>query len=317
MNEEKQMNQTIEKKDAVQQEKAESMEDYVAELEASFKRLRIGDMVTGTVIAVTDTQVLLDLKYYAEGIIEKEHLSNDPDFKMKEEIHPGDEITATVIAADDGEGNLVLSRKEANDRLAWEKLRTLLEERTIVPVTINEVVNGGVTAKLEGIRGFIPASRLDAGYVEELNTWLGRRVEVTVITADEDQNRLVLSGREAAREKQQAEKNRRIAGCEVGAVMEGTVESLKPYGAFVTLENGLTGLVHISQISKNRIKHPGVVLKEGQQVTVKILSTADHKISLSMKEVIPDEAEEEEVFQYQESKEATTSFADLLKGLKF
>lgn len=298
-------------------DRAESMEDYVAELEASFKRLKIGDIVTGTVIDVTDSQVLLDLKYYAEGVIEKEHISNDPNFNMKEEIHPGDEITATVIRTDDGEGNLVLSRKEANDRLAWEKLRTMLAERTVVPVTITEIVNGGAVANLEGMRGFIPASRLDAAYVEDLNEWLGRRVEVTVITAEEDQNRLVLSGREAAREKLQEEKNRRIAKCEVGAVMEGTVESLKPYGAFVLLENGLTGLVHISQISKNRIKHPGAVLKEGQNVTVKILSTADHKISLSMKEVIPDEAEEEEVFQYRESGEATTGFAELLKGLKF
>lgn len=298
-------------------EKVETMEDYAAELEASFKRVRVGDIVTGTVIGVTDTQVLLDLKYYAEGVIDKENLSNDPEFNMKEEIHPGDEITATVMRTDDGEGNLVLSRKEANDRMAWEKLRTMMEERTVVPVTITEIVNGGAVAKLFGMRGFIPASRLDAAYVEDLNEWQGRRVEVTVITADEAEGRLVLSGREAAREKLQEEKNRRIAKCEVGAIMEGTVETLKPYGAFVTLENGLSGLVHISQISKNRIKHPGVVLKEGQKVTVKIISTADHKISLSMKEVIPDEAEEEEVFNYQESGEATTGFAELLKGLKF
>lgn len=302
---------------AEQPERVETMEDYAAELEASFKKVRVGDIVTGTVIGVTDSQVLLDLKYYAEGVIDKENLSNDPDFNMKEEIHPGDEITATVIRTDDGEGNLVLSRKEANDRMAWETLRQMLEERTVAEVTITEIVKGGAVAKLLGMRGFIPASRLAAAYVENLEEWQGRKIEVTVITADEDNNKLVLSGREAAREKQQAEKNRRIAKCEVGAVMEGTVETIKPYGAFVALENGLSGLVHISQISKKRIKHPGVVLKEGQQVTVKIISTSENKISLSMKEVIPDEAEEEEVFNYQESGEATTGFAELLKGFKF
>ena len=153
--------------------------------------------------------------------------------------------------------------------------------------------------------------------MENLEEWKGRRVEVTVITADEENRKLVLSGRETAREKQKEEQNRRIAKCEVGAIMDGTVETIKPYGAFVALENGLTGLVHISQISKNRIKHPAAVLKEGQKVTVKIISTADHKISLSMKEVIPDEAPEEEVFNYKESGEATTGFAELLKGLKF
>ena len=295
----------------------ETMADYAAELEASFKRVREGDILTGTVIGVTDTQVLMDLKYYAEGVIDKENLSNDPDFNMKEEIHPGDEITATVIRTDDGEGNIVLSRKEANDKMAWDRLRTMLEERTIVPVRITEIVNGGAVAQLEGMRGFIPASRLDASYVEDLEEWNGKTVEVTVITADEEHNRLVLSGREAAREKQQEEKKKRIAKCEVGSVMEGTVETIKPYGAFVSLENGLSGLVHISQISKNRISHPGAVLKEGQTVTVKIISKADNKISLSMKAVEPDEAPEEEVFNYHESGEATTGFGELLKGLKF
>ena len=163
---------------------AETMEDYAAELEASFKKVKEGDILTGTVVGVTDTQVLLDLKYYAEGVIDKENLSNDPDFNMKEEIHPGDEITATVLRLDDGEGNLVLSRKEANDRMAWERLREMLEARTIVPVKVSGVVNGGVIAKLEGVRGFIPASRLDASYVEDLNEWLGKTVEATVITAD-------------------------------------------------------------------------------------------------------------------------------------
>ena len=295
----------------------ETMDDYAAELEASFKRVREGDILTGTVIGVTDTQVLLDLKYYAEGVIDKENVSNDPDFNMKEETKPGDEITATVIRTDDGEGNIVLSRKEANDKMAWERLRTMMEERTIVPVKITEIVNGGAVAKLEGMRGFIPASRLDAAYVEDLEEWNGRTVEVTVIMVDEEKNRLVLSGREAAREKQQEEKKKKIAKCEVGSIMEGTVETIKPYGAFVSLENGLSGLVHISQISRNRISHPGAVLKEGQKVTVKIISTADSKISLSMKAVEPDEAPEEEVFNYHESGEATTGFGELLKGLKF
>ena len=274
---------------------AETMADYAEELEASFKKVKEGDILTGTVVGVTDTQVLLDLKYYAEGIIE---------------------ITATVLRLDDGEGNLVLSRKEANDRLAWERLRDMLEARTIVPVKVSGVVNGGVIAKLEGVRGFIPASRLDASYVEDLNEWLGKTVEATVITADEESGRLVLSGREAAREKALEEKNKRIARCEVGAVMDGVVETIKPYGAFVSLENGLSGLVHVSQISRNRIKHPAAVLKEGQRVTVKIISTENHKISLSMKAVEPDEAPEDEVFDYQGGGEATTGFGELLKGIK-
>ena len=297
----------------------QTMADLMDELEATLKKIRVGDVVTGTVIDVTEDAVLVDLKSYCDGVIRKADLSEDPDFNMMEAIHPGDEITATVLATNDGEGNMVLSKKEANAILAWDKLRQMMEDRTIVKVKIQEVVNAGAIAYLEGIRGFIPASRLSDEYVEELAEWNGKTIETTVITADEENRRLVLSGREAAREKKQAETNKKIAKCEVGAVMNGTVETLKDYGAFVALENGLTGLLHISQISTQRIKHPGAVLKEGQEVTVKIISTANNKISLSMKELIEEQAEAEshETYDYKEEGQASTGLGALLKGLKF
>lgn len=294
----------------------ESMADYEAEIEASFKRVREGDILTGTVIGVDEEKVTLDLKYYAEGIIKKEDLSNDPDFQLKEEIHPGDEITATVVKTDDGDGNILLSRKEANDLLVWDKLKKMMEERTIVKVKIAEIVKSGAVAYLEGIRGFIPASKLAAEYVEDLDEWNGKTLEVTVITAEEENKRLVLSGREVARAKLAEEKKKKVAKCQVGAVVEGTVETLKDYGAFVLLDNGLTGLLHISQISTQRIKHPGVVLKEGQTVKVKILSTDNGKISLSMRALEEADAPAEEVFDYKESGQATTGLGALLKGIK-
>ena len=297
----------------------QTMDDLREELEATLKKIRVGDVVTGTVIDVTEDAVLVDLKTYADGVIRKIDLSEDPDFNMLEEIHPGDEITATVMATNDGEGNMVLSKKEANAILAWDKLAQMMADREVVKVKISEVVNSGAIAYLEGIRGFIPASRLSDEYVEDLAEWNGKTIEVTVITADEETRRLVLSGREAAREKKQAETNKKIAKCEVGAVMNGTVETLKDYGAFVALENGLTGLLHISQISTQRIKHPGAVLKEGQEVTVKIISTANNKISLSMKELIEEQAEAEshETYDYKEEGQASTGLGALLKGLKF
>ena len=296
----------------------ETMDDFREELEASFKKIRVGDVVTGTVIDVTEDQVIVDLKTYADGVIRKEDLSEDPDFNMQDAVHPGDEITATVMATNDGEGNMVLSKKEANAVLAWDKLKKLMEERTVVKVKISEVVNAGAVAYLEGIRGFIPASRLSDEYVEDLKEWDGKTIEVTVITADEEERRLVLSGREPAREKKQAETNRKIEKCEVGTVMNGTVETIKPYGAFVALENGLTGLLHISQISTQRIKHPGAVLKEGQEVRVKILSTADNKISLSMKVLAEEaaEAESHSTYDYKEEGQASTGLAALLKNIK-
>ena len=296
----------------------ETMDDFKAELEASLKKIRVGDVVTGTVLDVTEDAVIVDLKSYADGVIRKEELSEDPDFNMKEAIHPGDEITATVMATNDGEGNMVLSQKEANAVLAWDKLKKLMDDRTVVKVKINEVVNGGAVAYLEGVRGFIPASRLSDEYVEDLKEWDGKTIEVTVINVDEEGHRLVLSGREVAREKKQEEKNRQIEKCEVGAVMNGTVESLMPYGAFVELENGLTGLLHISQISTQRIKHPGAVFKEGQEVKVKIIAVGDGKISLSMKVLAEEaaEAESHDTFDYKEEGQASTGLAALLKGIK-
>ena len=151
----------------------ETMDDFREELEASFKKIRVGDVVTGTVIDVTEDQVIVDLKTHADGVIRKEDLSEDPDFNMQEAVHPGDEITATVMATNDGEGNMVLSKKEANAVLAWDKLKKLMEERTVVKVKISEVVNAGAVAYLEGIRGFIPASRLSDEYVEDLKEWDG------------------------------------------------------------------------------------------------------------------------------------------------
>lgn len=303
--------------EAAETKRAETMEDYAAELEASFHRVKEGDVLTGTVMSVSEDEVLADLKYYAEGIIRKEDVSDDPEFSLISEFHVGDEITATVISTDDGEGNILLSRKMSASREAWEKLKTLLNDRTIVNVKIAEIVKGGAVAWLEGIRGFIPASKLAAEYVEDLNEYGGKTIEVTVITADEENGRLVLSGKEPALLKLNEEKSRKIAKCQVGTVMEGTVDSIKDYGAFINLENGLSGLLHISQISSQRIKHPGVVLKEGQTVKVKIISTADNKISLSMKAVAEDEEAGEAVFDYHEEGSVSTGLGALLKGLKF
>ena len=297
--------------------RVETMEDYAKELEASFTRVKEGDILTGTVAGVTEDQVLVDLKYYAGGVINKENINGDPDFQLQAEIHPGDEITATVISTDDGEGNIELSMKEANENRLWDKFAAMMADRTIVNVKIAEIVKGGAVAYLEGVRAFMPASTLAAEYVENLEEYNGKTIEATVITADAEAKKLVLSGKEPARAKLQEEKNKKIARCEVGAVMDGTVDTLKEYGAFINLENGLSGLLHISQISNQRIKHPGAVLKEGQTVKVKIISIKDNKISLSMKALEPDEEIDLEGFDYKGDGEVTTGLGALLKGLKF
>lgn len=298
---------------------AESMEDYKEELEASFRKINEGDIISGTVIGVDEDEVALDLKYYAQGIIKVADLSNDPNFQVMEEVHLGDVIEATVVKMDDGEGNILLSKKEANDILAWEKLNTYMEEQTELSVKIAGIVPSGVVAYVEGIRGFIPASQLALSYVEATEEWLGKEVKVKVITVDESKKKLVLSAKVILKEQQQEEHNRKIARMVPGSILEGTVETLMPYGAFVDLGNGISGLVHISQISQKRISKPSEVLSTGQKVKVKVLNTNDNKVSLSMKaleEEMVDVDKTEKVEEYISKENASTSLGDLLAGIK-
>ena len=175
---------------------------------------------------------------------------------------------------------------------------------------MKEAVKGGLVTYVNDIQGFIPASQISTKYVEKLEDMVGQHLEVTPITVVPENKKLVLSGRAVMKQKEEEEKAAKMAAVEVGAVVEGTVDSLKDYGAFVNLDGG-------SQISTQRIKHPGVVLKEGQKVTVKIIGIKDGKISLSMKALAQEEpVEKEETFNYKETGAATTGLGALLKGLK-
>lgn len=295
-----------------------TMDDYSAELEASFQKIEEGDILTGTVIAVDETEVTVDLRYYAEGIIKAEDYSHEPGFSLKNEVHVGDEVQATVIHTDDGQGNILLSKVEANDVLSWEKLKQYKEEGTVLDVTVKGIVNAGVIAYVEGIRGFIPASKLSLSYVEDLNTYLNQPIQVQVFDIDEEKKRLILSARELLRAKAEEEKKAKISNVEVGLVTEGTVESLQPYGAFVNLGEGISGLVHISQISEKRIKHPSAVLNVGDKVKVKVIAIKDGKLSLSMKALNDVAAEEihEETIELPESEELTTTLGSLFANIK-
>lgn len=293
-----------------------TMEDYQAELEASFRKINEGDILEGTVIGIGETEITLDLGYYTDGIVRLEDITEDPAFSIKNDMEIGQVVSATVIKRDDGAGHILLSMKEAAAELAWDKLNSLMETKETVTVKVTETTKGGVVAYLEGIRGFIPASKLSLNYVEEeeLENYLHQTLEVRVINVEEENKRLILSARDILKEAADAERAKKISNVEVGLVTEGVVESLQKYGAFVNLGNGLSGLLHISQICNQRIKHPGVVLKEGQTVKVKIIAIKDGKLSLSMKalEDVAAKEIEEETFELPETEEVTTSLGALL-----
>ena len=298
----------------------ETMKDYEKELEASFRKIREGDVISGTVIDVNEEEVTLDLKYYTQGIIKAEDMSNDPAFSLLNDVKEGDVIEATVVRMDDGLGNILLSKKEANEVLSWDVLEQMKEEKTDVTVKVSEAVNGGVVAYVEGIRGFIPASQLDLNYVEEPADYVGKTLKVRVITVDQEREKLVLSAKEILKEQQKEEHDHKVAMIVPGTILEGTVESLQTYGAFIDLKDGLSGLVHISQICQKRIKKPSEVLKVGDKVKVKVLNTNDGKISLSIKAVAEEqEASEVEDFDtasFSSNESVGTSLGDLFAKLK-
>ena len=295
------------------------MKDYENELEQSFRKIEEGDILKGTVVSVNEKGVVLDLNYYASGIIAAEDYSREPGFNLKEQVHVGDEVSATVINKDD-HGNIRLSRVEASDVLSWEKLKELMESKEVLDVVIKGVVKGGAVAYVEDVRGFIPASKLDLNYVEDTTPWLNRQIQVQVIDVQKDKKRLILSARDVLRKKEQEERKNVISSIKTGFVTEAVVESLQTYGAFVRLDNGASGLVHISQIAGKRIKHPSEVLAVGDRVKVKVIAIKDGKLSLSIREaddtMAAEPVEEEKVVIPEIKEQATTNLGSLFANIK-
>ena len=213
------------------------------------------------------------------------------------------------------------TKRVAVEKISWEGLEQLMDEDTILSVQIKGVVNAGVIAYVQGVRGFIPASHLSTSYVEDLEEWLNKTVDVKIITVDPEQNRLVLSARVVEQEKAAEEKAAQTEAIAVGEIFEGTVEKITNYGAFIRLENGLSGLVHISQMSTKRIKTPDEAVKTGDAVKVKVIQKKEGKLSLSMKalmvEEAPVETHDKEFANFKSEGDAATNLGSLLAGFKF
>ena len=214
--------------------------------------------------------------------------------------------------------NASFSNFRDDDMLVWDKLDQMKEDKESFEVTVEGIVKGGVIAYVEGIRAFIPVSQLALHYVENPEDYLKKTLTVRVIEVDEQENRLVLSAREVLREKAQEEKLEKLQNIKVGSIVEGTVESLQIYGAFIDLGDHISGLVHVSQISEKRIKSPKAVLSVGDHVKAKVIKNEDGKISLSIKALAQpqEEKDEEPDFEIPKSEEISTSLGSLLKNLK-
>jgi small subunit ribosomal protein S1 len=195
-----------------------------------------------------------------------------------------------------------------------------MDEKKDIDIKVQQTVKGGAIAFVEGIRGFIPASQLDISYVEDIDSFMNRKLTARITEIDRDKKKLILSVKEVLKDRLKEERDHKMAMLIPGSIVDGVVESLQTFGAFVDIGGGLSGLVHISQISEYRIKKPSEVLKVGDKVRVKILNTNDGKISLSIKaaaeEMPVTEEESKEAVMYSSNESIGTSLGDLLKNIK-
>ncbi len=303
------------------EEKELTMADMEEQIDASMVRYHIGDIVHGVVAGIDNYIVYVDVNSYMQGIILPSELSEDPSFSAMDDIKIGDEIDGVVTMEDDGNGNLVLSRRQAVLITAWDELKKGMDEETVYSVKISRAVKGGVIAYLNGIRGFIPLSRLAVRRIKdsEKEEYVGKYIDVIIAEADDEKRNLVLSARELEEKRAKEEYDGKIAALHVGMITKGVVESIKPFGCFVSIGDGLSGLVHISQIAHRHIKTPNEEVKVGDEVDVKIIDIKDGKISLSMKALVDimekNEPEKDSEDGYISDEEASTSMSDLLSDI--
>ena len=247
-----------------------------------------GDLVDGTVVKLEHDEVLVDIGFKSEGVIPARELSIRKDADPSDIVSLGDKIEALVLQKEDKDGRLILSKKRAEYERAWISVEEKFKAGEVVTGEVIEVVKGGLILDI-GLRGFLPASLVDLRRVKDLDAYLGTEIEARVIEMDRNRNNVVLSRRVLLEEGRKNERAEILSKLSKGMRLKGNVSSIVDFGAFVELQPGLDGLVHISQCAQNRVAKVTDAVQEGQIVRVKVLSvdTEKKRISLGMKQIKP------------------------------
>lgn len=251
----------------------------------SFDALNVGDVVDGKVTKVEEKHALVDVGYKVDGILPISELSSLHVEKVSDLLHEGDDVSVKVTKLEDDE--LVLSKREVDADRAWGDLETKFNEKTTFSVEIADVVKGGLVVDL-GVRGFIPASLVERHFVEDFSDYKGNPLDVKIVELDREKRKVILSHRAVLDEEADKHKIETLEGIKEGSVLEGTVQRLTDFGAFVDI-GGVDGLVHISQLAHYHVETPSEVVSEGDKVKVKVLSVdpENERISLSIKATQP------------------------------
>ncbi|MDI9514173.1 MAG: bifunctional 4-hydroxy-3-methylbut-2-enyl diphosphate reductase/30S ribosomal protein S1 [Clostridiaceae bacterium] len=254
--------------------------DFSKALEESFTELKNNEVVKGKIIGYNTNDVFVDLGYKADGIIPMEEFIDDPDFDPEKDLLPGTEIEALITKLNDGEGNVALSKKRMDSIRGFEELEDAFKNEQPIDVLTKEVVKGGLVAEYKGIRIFIPASQVSDRYIKDLSPFVGNRIKVR-ITELANRRRIVGSARILIEEEKNKKAEAFWSEVEEGKEYTGTVKSLTKFGAFVDL-GGVDGLIHISELSWNKIGDPSEVLKVGDTVTVRVIGVDREKKKISL-----------------------------------
>jgi len=261
----------------------------MAEYDETFVTLEPGQVVRGKVVQVGGDEVMVDVGYKFEGRIPLYELGLRSGQTPQDVVSVGDEIDVYVLKVEDAEGNVVLSKRRADSRVAWERLERAKETGEVIYAPVTERVKGGLLVDV-GVRGFIPASHVSRNYVENLDEYVGKTLGLKVIELDRQRNNVVLSHKEVLEEEYQKAKAQAFASLKEGTVTSGVVRRITDFGAFVDVGGGVEGLLHVSEMAWSRVRHPSDVVKEGQEIKVKVLKVdpENERISLSLKETLPD-----------------------------
>lgn len=251
----------------------------------TFRTFNPGQIVEGRVVQVRQDEVLVDVGYKSDGVIPRSELGIPADTNPADVLHPGDRIDVTILRVDEGEGTIILSRRRALAHSAWKRLQKAYETGEVIEAKVTERVKGGLLADV-GVRGFIPASQVGRGFVENLDQYVGQTLRLKVIELEKDRRNVVLSHRQVLEEEAKKLREETLASLQEGTIVTGTVRRLADFGAFVDIGNGVEGLLHISEMAWSRVRHPSDVLHEGDQVQVLILKVDRERgrVSLSLKQ---------------------------------
>ena len=271
-----------------QEKETPEKDTTMKEIEDTFATVRVGKVVKGQVIQVGENEVIVNIGYKADGVIPRDELSNDPTLKPSDIVKEGEEIEVFVKKIDEKEGSVLLSKKKVDIEKAWKVLKEKYQIGEPLNVKVLEEVKGGLIGIAEGIRGFIPASHIDIGYVEVLQDFVGKELSMKVIEFNRSKGKVIFSRKALLEEQKEKKKKEILESLKPGDRIEGEVKRITDFGAFVDV-GGIDGLIHISEMSWSRIGHPSEVLETGQKVEVVVLGVEpeNERISLSLKKVKP------------------------------